>query len=364
MTPDWLGHHGHHHPHPTPTPTPNPTPTPTPHPTPTPTPAPTPTPTPKPTPTPTPAPTPTPTPGPTPTPTPTPTPGGLSAYDEAFLALNPVLFLDGSSPTSNKGSAALAVTNVNDVATSPTLPNGDNALLFDGKSNYIYVEDPSTGDLSETPLTIALWLKLNSLTFPNPTPGLSGGTNIVGKAVENSSPSVSTDGEEYEFRIYGLTDDTDSGNAPTDTCFYGYNPTGEYGAGYDDHLDASGGGAFAPLAKTTSMWLFYVGVYQGSGSSGSVDIYAGIYDEGSGYTVRLANGSPLVTSAGKAENVTMGHTTSPLTIGAAGFGSKSTTDNEGSVGYCDGLIRKFGIIKAALTAEQITTLFDAMVPAA
>jgi len=218
--------------------------------------------------------------------------------------------------------------------TTAKLPNGDLAWVFNGTNDYVQVADPSDGSLSINKtgaFTVECWWQPDSLNMPKPAPGMSGGVNILGKCKDDGSAQS----DEWQYRYYN-ENSTDSGNTPENCCWYAFNPSGNYGAGYDDHT-----------TKTTSQWIHTLGVYSTSGS-GLVAIYQGVYG---GSATKELNSTTMVDSV-EGKPIVPGHTPTPVTIGACGIG--------GSPSFLQGKIGKFAIYDKELSAARIAAHFAAM----
>ena len=244
------------------------------------------------------------------------------------------------------------------------MPNGDLAWAFDSSgTQYLSVADPGDGSLSINKtgqLTVEAWIQLDAMNQPHNSPGLDQGVNAFGKSVDTSTPSVSTDGCEYQFRYYSANT-TDSGNAPTNICYYAFNKACGLGAGSDDHIDPSNG-----YNKNTTDWYYFVGAYDTTAQTiagtsfpyGCVTLYGGVYGS-SKWTGGVLNRADLqVTWAPGQPIIRPSHTTAPLTIGACGLSSRFK--DEGSAGYFYGKIGKLAIYPRALTQSEIETHFNAM----
>jgi hypothetical protein len=146
----------------------------------------------------------------------------ISAYDEAVLADDPVLFLRLGGAGTEESPGGLRAT-YHGSPGHTHLPNGDPASLFDGTSAQ-YVEVPDDDALSVTAtgtLTVEAWFRPDTLTFPS-----SGGTGYVhwlGKITYGTVNQC-----EWVARIYSA-DNTE--NRANRVSGYAFNPAGGLGAG-------------------------------------------------------------------------------------------------------------------------------------
>jgi hypothetical protein len=150
-----------------------------------------------------------------------------SAYNQTVLGDHPVAFWNvnptGSTEIDLTGNGNTG-TYVGGSPTVSTMPNGDQAAVFNGSTEYLTVPTnmsfsiPTTGNL-----TWEIWIQPTVLNFPN-SKQPDGYVDIMGKCAVYS-PTC-----EWESRMY---DTTTSQGRPNRMSAYAFNPTAHEGSGAD-----------------------------------------------------------------------------------------------------------------------------------
>ena len=199
-----------------------------------------------------------------------------------------------------------------------TMPNGDNAAVLDGNSQYAEVADDDSLSASTTgQLTIEAWLRPDVLEFPSNE--MAGYVHWLGKGT--------TSQHEYVSRIYSLTN---SDNRPNRISGYAYNISGGLGVGsyFQDIL-------------TAGQWIHYVLVINTTAS----DSYP------YGYTKIFKNGILRAQDSLASLNIVPQNGTAPLRIGTRDLGS-----------YLLGAIGKVAVYNHELDSYKINQHYQNMVP--
>jgi len=171
---------------------------------------------------------------------------GMSRYDQAILADHPVAFWD----VSGRGTTESDLTGNGNTGTyqggTPgleMLPNGDNAAVFNGSSEYLTVPSRSSLSIATTgSLTWEMWISPTVLQYPESSSG--GFVEVMGKCA-HYSPTC-----EWESRMYSTTNPQNRCNRMS---AYAYNATAGLGSGAD----------WQPVCGLlhTGEWLHIVGEY-------------------------------------------------------------------------------------------------------
>jgi hypothetical protein len=150
-----------------------------------------------------------------------------SAYNQTILGDHPVAFWNvnptGSTENDLTGNGNTG-TYVGGAPTVSTMPNGDQAGVFNGSTEYLTVPSNATFSVPTTKyLTWEMWLQPTVLNFPiSKQP--DGYVNVMGKC-EVYSPTC-----EWEARMYNTTT---SENRPNRMSAYIFNPNALEGAAAD-----------------------------------------------------------------------------------------------------------------------------------
>jgi hypothetical protein len=131
----------------------------------------------------------------------------MSAYDDLVLSDSPILFLENMMWMGD------------DTPQKSVLPNGEQAVHFNGTSTYVEINDANALSLPQTgELTIEAWLQPTTLLFPK-TEG-SGYVHWLGKG--------ETGQQEYTMRMYSANNTEGRENR---ISAYVFNKTGGNGSG-------------------------------------------------------------------------------------------------------------------------------------
>jgi hypothetical protein len=230
-----------------------------------------------------------------------------SAYDEAVLAGGPVAFLDGATDLTGGGHDG-AFTGE---PAATTLPNGENAVQYNGTSQYLTI--PDAPELSAThtgAITIEAWIRPDTLQFRR-SEG-SGYVHWLGKGAPKQ--------HEYVARMYSLTN---TEKRPNRVSGYAFNAVGGLGAGsyFQDSL-------------TSGQWLHYALVINTTDTSARYPTgYTKVYRDGVLRDQdRLADYTIVPTDG-----------TAPLRIGTRDLAS-----------FFEGAIGKVAVYDRELSASELT----------
>lgn len=160
-----------------------------------------------------------------------------ASYDTLVLGDRPVAYISGqtTAPADTSGYGHQVNAYNSPTLAAAAMPNGDNALIFNGSTQYI--EIANTVDLSVPNtgvLTIEAWMRPDTLNFANAegTPVSQGGQGAyvhwMGKGETNA--------QEYVARIYNLADSS----RPNRISGYCFNNSGGLGIGsyFQDSITA------------------------------------------------------------------------------------------------------------------------------
>lgn len=263
-----------------------------------------------------------------------------SAYNQAVLADHPVAFWNvnpsGSTETDLTGNGNTG-TYVGGSPTVSAMPNGDQAGVFNGSTEYLTVPSntsfsiPTTGNLSWE-----IWIQPTVLQFPNSN---SDGSyvDVMGKCA-NYSPTC-----EWESRMYNLTP------AQQGRCnrlsAYAFNPSAGLGSGADWQQ-------ITPACNVihAGQWLHIVGEYTtlsqpadcpASSFPGSINIWVN--------GVLWNQAAHNTTGCMSQFSVSPRANSSPLNIGTM------ATDT-----WFEGAIGKVAIYNYLLSQSQITNHYQTM----
>ncbi|HZV79287.1 MAG TPA: LamG domain-containing protein [Candidatus Binatus sp.] len=186
------------------------------------------------------------------------------------------------------------------------------SLVFNGTNSYVEIPSSSAQSVSSAGLTIAVWMRPDSLTFPKTEGSLSSQSYVhwLGKGQESQ--------QEWTFRMYSLTN---PGPRQNRISFYAFSPQGGLGCGsyFQDPIQVG-------------QWIQVVGVVDPSVTR--VSIYKnGVFRHSDSY----ASLSPGPQSG-----------SAPLRIG-----SKNLTS------YFAGAIGPLEIWNRALSQAEVAALFNA-----
>ena len=246
---------------------------------------------------------------------------GTNAYNTAVLGDAPVTYWPDTTGTDATGNGH-TLTAYNSPGLTGPLPNGDDAYVFNGTTQYC--QTPSVSDLSVlvpsaggTGIgTYEAWIRPDVLTFP--VEESDGYVHWAGKG---------TPGEyEWVHRMYGLDNTAGRENRISG---YSFNLSG-----------GQGDGAYwqTPGGETAGVWLYYVLVINYVNTSETwPDGYVTIYRD----TVN----TNIQTLAG----ITPGAGTAPLRIATRDFAS-----------YFEGAIGKYALYDYELTPAQVAAHYNAM----
>ncbi len=236
------------------------------------------------------------------------------------LADNPVLyfpFAESLAYCDTSGNRYNGV--LHDIEADTTLPNGDNALVFDGEASYIQVADNDKLSPSTTGrLTIEAWMRPDTLQFVNDES--TGYVNWMGKG--------ETGQFEYLMRMYSLVNDE---SRPNRISGYAFNLAGGLGVGsyFQDSL-------------TAGQWIHTVLVINTADTDGTYPM---------GYTKIYKNGAQRDQDDLSPLSIIPGNGTAPLRIGTRDFNS-----------FFEGAIGKVAIYNYELSAFQVRDHYQKMIP--
>lgn len=138
-----------------------------------------------------------------------------SGYVNAVLADDPVALLQGTTDLTGRGPAGMAVGG----PSTTTLPNGDPALAFNGKGQYLQFADRRAFEVDATGvLTAEFWMRPDALQFADEEG--SGYVYTMGKGTSGA--------HEWYTRMYSK-DNAES--RPNRISGYVFNPAGGLGSG-------------------------------------------------------------------------------------------------------------------------------------
>jgi hypothetical protein len=254
-----------------------------------------------------------------------------SAYDDLILADHPIAFWNDASGSdrTNHHHARL----INGPAAA-TMPNGDNALTYNGVNQYMEVSnEPELSVSSSHVLTIEAWLRPDVLDFVR-TEG-SGYVYWLGKGEQ--------DQQEYAARMYGLRPTGHDSNRPNRISGYVFNGSGGLGAG--SYYQAPVNNPVRP-----GEWMFYVLIINTSKETFSTN-------NPTGYTklflIRKAGNGALDINRDQDAlvkyNIIPVAGNAPFRVGTRNFGS-----------YFDGAVGKVAIYNYELTDENVVKHAHAM----
>lgn len=145
----------------------------------------------------------------------TPAPAVPSAYVAAVLADGPTALLQGTRDLVSAGSTGMPVGG----PAATTLPNGDPALAFDGRGQYLQFPDSRAYEVDATGvLTVEFWMRPDTLQFADEEG--SGYVYTMGKGQAGA--------HEWYARMYSKTN---AESRPNRISGYVFNPAGGLGAG-------------------------------------------------------------------------------------------------------------------------------------
>jgi hypothetical protein len=263
---------------------------------------------------------------------------GASSYNQTILTDHPVAFWGMNQGVTTEadltGNGNIGLYQGGTPALT-TLPNGDQAAVFNGATEYLTVPSNASLSISTTGnLTWEIWIKPTVLEFPNQN-FPDNYVDVMGKCQDYSGPPPDC---EWESRMYSTT--TGEGR-PNRMSAYVFN----LGAGLGSAAD------WQPVNNLihANQWYHIVGEYtttstpSGCGTSfpGGINIWV------NGVEWNMASHSP--TGCMSQYNVAPQAGPSPLNIGTMAFDS-----------WFDGGIGKVAIYNYLLSPTQITNHYKAM----
>jgi Concanavalin A-like lectin/glucanases superfamily len=250
--------------------------------------------------------------------------GIADRYDRQVMSLSPVLYLPLA------GSSAGAVEDLARHGHQGTyvggpppgairLPNGDSAMVFDGRGQYVEVPSAATLSITHTGcLTVEAWIRPSVLEFPS-TEG-SGYVYILGKGESGK--------QEYALRMYSLTN-SEVPPRPNRISAYVFNLNGGKGSGsyFQDNV-------------TPDQWMMISFVVDSRRTTRWPEGYIAIYKNGVMRGPRIGlNQFGVIPQSSDA----------PFRVG--------TRDLES---YFDGAIGKVAVYDSALSSQDISETYAAM----
>lgn len=236
-----------------------------------------------------------------------------STYVQAVLADNPVAFLQGTVDLTGNGSAGTTVGS----PTSTTLPNGDPALAFDGRGEYLQFADRKAFEVDATGvLTVEFWMRPDTLQFADEEG--SGYVYTMGKG--------KTGEHEWYTRMYSKTNDE---SRPNRISGYVFNPAGGLGAG-----------SYFQDPVTVGQWIHVALVINSKATSTQYPM---------GYTRTYKNGVLRDTDSLQDYDIVPRSGTAPLRIGTGYLNS-----------FFEGAIGNVAFFNKELSANQINTHYTAV----
>ncbi|MGH9638148.1 MAG: LamG-like jellyroll fold domain-containing protein, partial [Candidatus Angelobacter sp.] len=263
-----------------------------------------------------------------------------SAYNQTVLGDHPVAFWNlnptGSTEADLTGNGNTG-TYVGGSPTTSVMPNGDQAAVFNGSSEYLTVQSPSNGSFSIPTtgnLTWEVWIQPAVLQFPH-SDGTGDYVDIMGKCASN--PTC-----EWESRMYNTNTPGENPQRPNRMSAYVFNPGAGKGSGADWQP--------VPGLIQAGEWLHIVGEYTtlsqpadcpASSFPGSINIWVNgvLWNQAAHNTTGCMS---QFSVAPKTNN-------SPLNIGTM------ATDT-----WFEGAIAKVAIYNYLLTQTQITNHYQSM----
>lgn len=243
-----------------------------------------------------------------------------SSYDGVILEDTPVLYLPFVETLAYCDSSGNRYNGVlHNIEGNTTLPNGDNALVFDGATSYIHVADKDEFSPSTTGrLTVEAWMRPDTLQFVHEES--SGYVNWMGKG--------ETGQFEYLLRMYSLVNDEDR---PNRISGYAFNLSGGLGVGsyFQDSL-------------TAGQWIHTVLVINSADTDGTYPM---------GYTKIYKNGAERDQDDLSSLSIIPANGTAPLRIGTRDFAS-----------FFEGAIGKIALYDYELSPFQVLEHYQEMVP--
>lgn len=263
------------------------------------------------------------------------TPPPSTSYDAAVAADNPVGYwkLDEASGTAKDSSGKGLNGKYLGSSSSTTLPNGDKATVFAGKSgNYVQIPDADQLSIPTTKtLTWEAWVRPDVLQQPT---GTDGYTDFLGKCSQYS-PTC-----EWEGRIYNTTN---SENRCNRVSAYVFNGKAGLGSAADWQPKCN--------SMKAGQWLHVVGMYQtattpsdckAGTSPGSIEIWV--------------NGVQWNSSYHRDTGCMSQYSVKPQNLG-----SEVRVGTMADEYWFKGAVAKFAVYDHQLTAAQISDHYKAMV---
>jgi concanavalin A-like lectin/glucanase superfamily protein len=261
-----------------------------------------------------------------------------SAYNQTVLGDHPVAFWNvnptGSTETDLTGNGNTG-TYVGGSPTTGTMPNGDQAGVFNGSTEYVTVPSNSSFSIPTTGnLTWEIWIQPTVLQFPH-SDSTGSYVDVMGKCA-NYSPTC-----EWESRMYNASN---SQGRCSRLSAYVFNPTAGLGSGADWQQISTCN------VIQAGQWLHIVGEYTtlsqpadcpASSFPGSINIWV------NGVLWNQAAHNP--TGCMSQFSVTPKANNSPLNIGTM------ATDT-----WFEGAIAKVAIYNYLLTQTQINNHYQTM----
>jgi hypothetical protein len=255
--------------------------------------------------------------GPPATATSQPPPSGLSSYDTLILSYNPVAYWPFVAGSGTDVSGHGLNGSFTGSPISASMPNGDNAIVYNGTDQYFAVPDNDYLEIVRTgKLTVEAWIRPDVLQFPDYDS--TGYVNWMGKGGAGQHAYVS--------RIYNLTNDE---NRPNRISGYAFNLTGGLGIG-----------SYFQDTVTPGRWIHYALIINIVDTSSSYP---------TGYTKIFKNGALRDQDNLQGYNIVPGNGTAPFRVGTY------TTSS-----FFEGAIGKVAIYDDELTPAQLVKHYQAM----
>ncbi|HET9280950.1 MAG TPA: LamG-like jellyroll fold domain-containing protein [Candidatus Angelobacter sp.] len=269
-----------------------------------------------------------------------------SAYNQVVLSDHPVAFWNvnpmGSSEVDLTGNGNTG-TYQNSLPGVSTMPNGEQAALFNGATQYLTVPSNSSFSVPTTKyLTWEVWIQPSVLNFPNSIQP-DGYVQLMGKCVSHPNTGLC----EWLTRMY---DTTTSQNRPNRISAYIFNPNGGEGAGADwqpvSNLVQAGQWYHVVGEYTTDPSLTPSGCPDSANYPGAINIWVNgvLWNEPAHFPTGCMN-----QGTGSGIAVIPATTSSQLNIGTVDLQS-----------WFEGAIGKVAIYNYLLTQSQITSHYQTM----
>jgi hypothetical protein len=245
-----------------------------------------------------------------------------TSYDATVLEDGPSAYWTMGSPRDDTEKDRTGNNHTGTYAGRPavtTLPNGDTAADFDGKTEYLQVKDAAAlSPATRGVLTLEAWMRPDALDFPKKEEG-RGYLHWMGKGESGN--------HEYVARFYSKT----GTDRPNRISGYLFNPSGGQGAG-----------SYFEETVTKGAWIHYVLVINANAKSDKFP---------NGYTRIYRNGTRMAT-----DNLDYRGTVIVPERGTAPF--RVATRDRGS--FFEGAIGKVAIYGKELSRKRIEQHYKVM----